>query len=93
MYNQFEARISALEQRFKADDPDVHTQFDTRIRVLEQKLNDARNSFTTNLLTVNEIRVNRWRIMYESNVALVFRDLQGNGDKRYAMWNDRYVDL
>jgi len=35
----------------------------------------------------------RWQIAYENKVALVFRDNCGDGDKRYAMWNNKYVDL
>ncbi|RIB19708.1 hypothetical protein C2G38_2035846 [Gigaspora rosea] len=78
-------RLNALEQRSSA--------LEQRSNALEQRVNDTQNSFTTNSLTVNEINVNRWKISYESNVALVCRDMQGNGDKRYAMWNNKHVNL
>ena len=35
----------------------------------------------------------RWQIGYESRAALCFRDRFGEGDKRYAMYNNKYVDI
>ncbi|CAG8513473.1 3629_t:CDS:2 [Dentiscutata heterogama] len=47
-----------------------------------------------NTIYVNELYVGgRWKISYEEDEALVFRDLRGSGDKRFAMYNDRYVDI
>lgn len=44
-------------------------------------------------LSVDRIDIGgRWTVADEGP-ALVFRDKRGNGDRRYAMWNDRYVDF
>jgi hypothetical protein len=44
-------------------------------------------------LSVDRIDIGgRWTVADEGP-ALVFRDKAGNGDRRYAMWNDRYVDF
>ena len=50
-----------------------------------------------NYIRYNGLRLgNRWIIREEgtnSYEALVFRDLNSGGDKRYAMYANRYVDL
>ncbi|KAF0536870.1 hypothetical protein F8M41_009004 [Gigaspora margarita] len=96
------AKISALEERFAnifgAGFGAMHSNkgamhSNKGAMHSKKRVNDTQNSFTTNSLTVNEINVKRWKISYESNVALVCRDMQGNGDKRYAMWNNKHVNL
>ncbi|CAG8688212.1 3510_t:CDS:2, partial [Racocetra persica] len=68
--------------------------FNARISALEQVFNDAQNGIVTNKLVVNEIVIDRWKISYESNAAaLICRDTEADGDKRYAMFNDKHIDL
>ncbi|CAG8597256.1 7978_t:CDS:2 [Ambispora leptoticha] len=75
-----------------------------KINELEKRLDLMRSSFVVGKFEAEEIstkfikfsdanQVERWQISYESSAALCFRDRYGQGDKRYAMWNNQYKDL
>ncbi|GES93552.1 hypothetical protein GLOIN_2v1844131 [Rhizophagus clarus] len=75
-----------------------------KIKEIETKLDSMRTSLGVDNLRAETISCKfimisdheqreRWQIGYESSSALVFRDCHGDGDKRYAMFNDRYVDI
>jgi hypothetical protein len=46
---------------------------------------------TTNTVTANNVKLNKWNISDEGP-ALVFRDTVSGGDKRFALWGNRYRD-
>ncbi|CAG8458496.1 2166_t:CDS:2 [Funneliformis caledonium] len=75
-----------------------------RINELEKTLKLMRSSLVVDNLQADMIstkfirisdseQVERWQIAYESSAALCFRDRYGEGDKRYAMFNNRSVNI
>ena len=94
-----EAEVAALKKEHAAFKKAVDTRF-AALETLASQLRTNLTSVTTKVNnknpTFDSVTIGRWRVMPESDIALVFRDMVSTNktnDARYAMWNGKYVDI